>query len=686
MPFVSITAKITKVDPYEDAAKFSISPYTYTIDLLYGEHHRWSIKRRYKDFLKLHSKVTVTHKSQALRGRSKNASSKVSAQNLSPIDESKIHQNPFPSHSPTALQNRYGSIGNTTPSTPSTREFKDRSVNGSTSTAFLTAESTVRNSGRGSPKLSPRFNHTNAMKDISRESTTDYEHSDVDSEDEYTSIQYREKKKIKFPKKPDNLIPEDDKAALEKRRMRLEAYLNYLLEYEEYRNHSEMLEFLEVSEFSFVDGLSAKDKEGMVKKRLGDDIQNRKWYNLLLGVLQKTICLDCIYNCRWNNMWCIIQDTSILGLDPKTGEIHVVLLFDKKFLMQADRAETGIKKCLRFSNLSRQLWIKVPGQERFFEWKESIERTLTSYPGQGFITANAHESFAPVRKNQRAYWFVDGDSLMSAVADVIEQAKEEIFITDWWLSPEIYLKRGVDFDPKYRLNTLLKRKAKEGVKIFILLYKELELALALNSFYTKKTLMKGGQNIRVLRHPDRASGATTNEMLWAHHEKLVVVDQIYAFVGGIDLCYGRWDNHNHHLTDLDVTDTSSTIPKPCTTDIVNTQEAIKEETSTFPTISPSLLGFGGPNTSSRPTARTQGNPSIMHMLVKAHEVTLAPIRAENDSSQNDEAKAGSRSSKEAIDEVDKGTKAKLGKRASRFQAAVHKAREKLKRDSSRSSS
>ena len=53
--------------------------------------------------------------------------------------------------------------------------------------------------------------------------------------------------------------------------------------------------------------------------------------------------------------------------------------------MQADRAETGIKKCLRFSNLSRQLWIKVPGQERFFEWKESIERTLTSYPGNNYF-------------------------------------------------------------------------------------------------------------------------------------------------------------------------------------------------------------------------------------------------------------------------------------------------------------
>lgn len=27
------------------------------------------------------------------------------------------------------------------------------------------------------------------------------------------------------------------------------------------------------------------------------------------------------------------------------------------------------------------------------------------------------------------------------VADMLEGAKEEIFITDWWMSPQIYLKR-----------------------------------------------------------------------------------------------------------------------------------------------------------------------------------------------------------------------------------------------------
>ena len=44
-------------------------------------------------------------------------------------------------------------------------------------------------------------------------------------------------------------------------------------------------------------------------------------------------------------------------------------------------------------------------------------------------------------------------------------------------------------------------------------------------------------DVQVFRHPD--GGADVNTFLWAHHEKLVVVDQLYAFVGGIDLCYGR---------------------------------------------------------------------------------------------------------------------------------------------------
>lgn len=47
---------------------------------------------------------------------------------------------------------------------------------------------------------------------------------------------------------------------------------------------------------------------------------------------------------------------------------------------------------------------------------------------------------------------------------------------------------------------------------------------------------------QVLRHPDHGANGV---LLWAHHEKLVVIDQSVAFLGGIDLCYGRWDDEKH---------------------------------------------------------------------------------------------------------------------------------------------
>uniref|UniRef100_A0A915B6S4 phospholipase D n=1 Tax=Parascaris univalens TaxID=6257 RepID=A0A915B6S4_PARUN len=43
---------------------------------------------------------------------------------------------------------------------------------------------------------------------------------------------------------------------------------------------------------------------------------------------------------------------------------------------------------------------------------------------------------------------------------------------------------------------------------------------------------------------------SSGTFFWAHHEKLVIVDQLIAFVGGVDLCYGRWDDPRHMLTDL----------------------------------------------------------------------------------------------------------------------------------------
>ena len=164
-------------------------------------------------------------------------------------------------------------------------------------------------------------------------------------------------------------------------------------------------------------------------------------------------------------------------------------------------------------------------------------------------TSNRHGSFAPVRENGQAMWYVDGKDYMSAVADAIEAAKAEIMITDWQMNPEIFLKRpdsGVD-SLYWRLDKMLLRKADQGVKVTILLYKEMNLALDLGSEHAVK-LLGENKNIEIHHHPDTVTGLL-NVFRWTHHEKIVIVDRSIGFVGGIDLCYGRWDTRNHELMD-----------------------------------------------------------------------------------------------------------------------------------------
>lgn len=51
-----------------------------------------------------------------------------------------------------------------------------------------------------------------------------------------------------------------------------------------------------------------------------------------------------------------------------------------------------------------------------------------------------------------------------------------------------------------------------------------------------------------MRHPDHVASVV---FLWAHHEKMVAIDQSVAFVGGLDLAFGRWDDSDYRLSDLE---------------------------------------------------------------------------------------------------------------------------------------
>lgn len=208
-----------------------------------------------------------------------------------------------------------------------------------------------------------------------------------------------------------------------------------------------------------------------------------------------------------------------------------------------------------------------------------------------------------------------------------------------WLSPELYLRRLPSRNEQYRVDHMLQAAAQRGVKINIIVYKEVTQALTRKyltptipqylhsllphatdpisrtlsglglaatfaalehmeaenplmapivpvcSSHTKHALENLHPNISVFRHPDHLPDPQSLEssflsslqnlsltaknaaslpgdalkaiygmsedviLYWAHHEKLCLIDGKTAFMGGLDLCFGRWDLNQHPIAD-----------------------------------------------------------------------------------------------------------------------------------------
>jgi len=58
------------------------------------------------------------------------------------------------------------------------------------------------------------------------------------------------------------------------------------------------------------------------------------------------------------------------------------------------------------------------------------------------------------------------------MSEILDKAKEVIMIMDWWLSPELYLRRPPAYFPEWRIDKVLLRKAQQGVRVYVLVYKE----------------------------------------------------------------------------------------------------------------------------------------------------------------------------------------------------------------------
>lgn len=154
--------------------------------------------------------------------------------------------------------------------------------------------------------------------------------------------------------------------------------------------------------------------------------------------------------------------------------------------------------------------------------------------------------------------------LWEDVYKAIEGAKYLIYIAGWSFNPKLVLVRDSETEIPHakgvRLGELLKQKAEEGVAVRIMLWGD-ETSLpfiknvgvmrthdedALAFFTHTKVVCKLSRRLRPKAPP-----------LFSHHQKTITVDtkshvnptkrEIMSFVGGLDLCDGRYDTEKHSI-------------------------------------------------------------------------------------------------------------------------------------------
>jgi phosphatidylserine/phosphatidylglycerophosphate/cardiolipin synthase-like enzyme len=136
---------------------------------------------------------------------------------------------------------------------------------------------------------------------------------------------------------------------------------------------------------------------------------------------------------------------------------------------------------------------------------------------------------------------IDGADVLTAIAEAIRGARRSVRIAGWHSAPHFALERG---EPPTVLRELLAETAARGVDVRVLLW-----AGAPFRVFTPARADVRADASELARDTDvRVALDRRERLLHCHHEKLVVVDDEIAFVGGVDLTDlggDRWDTAQH---------------------------------------------------------------------------------------------------------------------------------------------
>jgi phosphatidylserine/phosphatidylglycerophosphate/cardiolipin synthase-like enzyme len=136
---------------------------------------------------------------------------------------------------------------------------------------------------------------------------------------------------------------------------------------------------------------------------------------------------------------------------------------------------------------------------------------------------------------------IDGAEVLPAIAEAIRGARRTVRMAGWHVAPHFALERG---EPPTVLRELLAQAVARGVDVRVLLW----AGAPFRAFTPARAAVRADA-----RELSRGTGVRVaidahERLLHCHHEKVVVVDDEVAFVGGVDLTDlggDRWDTSQH---------------------------------------------------------------------------------------------------------------------------------------------
>jgi phosphatidylserine/phosphatidylglycerophosphate/cardiolipin synthase-like enzyme len=160
---------------------------------------------------------------------------------------------------------------------------------------------------------------------------------------------------------------------------------------------------------------------------------------------------------------------------------------------------------------------------------------------------------------------VDGERALPAIAAALQDARSHVHITGWHVTPEFALVRG---EAEVRLKELLAELA-EHVDVRVLLWAGPPLPV----FRPYRSDVRKVRDELTSGTRIRCELDARERTMHCHHEKLVVVDDQTAFVGGIDLTSlsgDRFDSSEHPADgDLGWHDVATRIRGPAVADVAD---------------------------------------------------------------------------------------------------------------------